>query len=136
MHHHLALLTSISPLHRDLITLISCLLPRFDFKRPAITAFPAAIAYGAMFQVTFTAAERVGNFELNMESSPFVTHSLAMGQRLLKLQVTAPVAAADGTYTVEATAPPYAELAPPGYYMLWPVQDWIPGTAVWVKINW
>lgn len=73
---------------------------------------------------------------MNIESSPFVTHSYAMGQRLVRLKVTTPVAAAnvEGTYTVQVTAPPYAELAPPGYYMLWPVQDWIPGTAVWVKI--
>lgn len=121
-------------IYHDLI-LVPCLLSRYDYKRPAITDSPNAIGYGDTFDVTFTATEKVGAFELNLESSPFVTHSYAMGQRLLKLEVTEPVAGEnEGSYTVEATAPPYAELAPPGYYMLWPVQDWIPGTAVWVKI--
>ncbi|KAG0590752.1 hypothetical protein KC19_1G123900 [Ceratodon purpureus] len=108
----------------------------YDDKRPAITDSPATIGYGDTFEITFTATERIGDFEVNIESSPFVTHSYAMGQRLVRLKVTTPVAAAnvEGTYTVQVTAPPYAELAPPGYYMLWPVQDWIPGTAVWVKI--
>lgn len=108
---------------------------RNDAVRPTITTAPATIGYGAVFSVKFTVAVQQGAFEVNMESAPFVTHSYAQGQRLLKLKVSLPVAAAGGAFAVDVTAPPTAELAPPGYYMLFPVQDRIPGRAVWVQIG-
>lgn len=71
-----------------------------------------------------------------MLSAPFVTHSYAMGQRMLKLKVTAPVAAAAaGVYTAAITAPPNSIVAPPSYYMLFPVQNGIPGKAFWSRIR-
>ncbi|KAG0563931.1 hypothetical protein KC19_8G070500 [Ceratodon purpureus] len=106
----------------------------YNDVRPAITDAPGKVGYGDTFAVTFKVTVLKGALEMNMKSSPFVTHSYAMGQRMLKLKATAPVAAGAG-FTVDVTAPPTAELAPPGYYMLFPVQNRIPGRAVWVQIG-
>lgn len=71
-----------------------------------------------------------------MLNAPFVTHSYAMGQRMLKLNVTAPVAGAGlRVYTAVVTAPPNSVLAPPSYYMFFPVQNGIPGKAFWARIG-
>jgi hypothetical protein len=107
---------------------------RHDDVRPAITVATSKVGYDDTFAMTFTVAVLKGALEMNMESAPFVTHSYSQGQRMLKLKVTAPVAAGNA-FTVNVTAPPTAELAPPGYYMLFPVQDRIPGKAVWVQIG-
>ena len=107
---------------------------RNDDVRPAITDAPGKVGYGDKFAVRFEVALLQGALEMNLENAPFVTHSYAQGQRMLKLKITAPVAAGDA-FTVDVTAPPTPELAPPGYYMLFPVQANIPGTAVWVQIG-
>ena len=57
------------------------------------------------------------------------------GQRLLQLAVTAPADNGAGDYNVFSTAPPSQQVAPAGYYMLFPVADGIVGYASWVKIG-
>jgi hypothetical protein len=77
-----------------------------------------------------------GAFGVAMVSAPFVTHSFAMGQRMLRLKVAAPAAtAAVGVYTAAVEAPPNSAVAPASYYMLFPVQNGIPGRACWSRIQ-
>jgi len=60
---------------------------------------------------------------------------LLQGQRLLQLQTTVPVEDFFGAYTVTATAPPSAVIAPSAYYMLFAVSQGIPSQASWVQVN-
>lgn len=108
---------------------------RSNNLRPKITKSPGTINYGKAFALTFKVTKRQGTFEVNMLSAPFVTHTFAMGQRMLKLKVTTPVATGGGYYTVTVTAPPNDVVAPQSYYMLFPVQNGIPGTSVWAQIK-
>lgn len=96
-------------------------------------AAPGALKYGAGFTATIKAAG-AKYVELNLASAPYVTHSYAQGQRLLQLEVGAPVAVAGGV-TVASKGPPNAAVAPGGYYMLFPVADGKVGHAAWVKVG-
>ncbi|XP_024400855.1 aldehyde oxidase GLOX [Physcomitrium patens] len=101
---------------------------------PSFTTVPGGLGYG----VDFTAVVKATNptkIELNLISAPFVTHSYAMGQRLLQLAVTAPADDGAGGYNVYSTSPPSQQVAPAGYYMLFPVADGVVGYAWWVKIG-
>jgi hypothetical protein len=76
--------------------------------RPAITSIPASATYGETIPVG-TAAD-VGRVVLMRPGA--VTHSFDMEQRLVELAFTG----AAGSLRV--TMPPNANLAPPGYYMV------------------
>ncbi|KAG0627529.1 hypothetical protein M758_2G208700 [Ceratodon purpureus] len=107
--------------------------PYLGGERPGLTV--GGIAYGKAFTATVTYGGALnGNIALNMASAPFVTHSYAMGQRLLALAVGKPVAAGAGKYTVDATAPPSSTIAPGGYYMIFAVANGSPSYASWVKL--
>lgn len=107
--------------------------PNLGANRPTFTAVPGGLKHGQAFTATVK-ANNPKYIELNLLSAPFVTHSYAQGQRLLQLEVSAPVANGGG-YAVNSKAPPTAALAPAGYYMLFPVADGNVGYASWVKIN-
>lgn len=106
-----------------------------DNVRPTNVYAPASIRYGREFAVSFMVERVRGTLEVNLVSAPFVTHSYAMGQRMLKLKTTKPVAGNDGVYSVTVTAPPNNMVAPASYYMLFVVQDGVPGTASWVRMR-
>lgn len=108
--------------------------PYLATKRPVFTNTPGGLKYGAGFTVALKSAS-AKNIELNLASTPFVTHSFAQGQRLLQLQTGAPVAAGRGVFTIWSKAPPSAAVAPAGYYMLFAVADGRVGNAAWVKIG-
>ncbi|HET7770109.1 MAG TPA: galactose oxidase-like domain-containing protein, partial [Chloroflexota bacterium] len=87
--------------------------PPYLFKgpRPTITAAPGAIGYGATFEVETPDGGTVAAACLMAPGA--ATHSFNMGQRHVGLTVAA---AAGGS--VWLVAPPDANVAPPGYYML------------------
>lgn len=101
-----------------------------------LTGYPLKMRYGRVYLVTYV----VGNFlandntvvECNLLSSPFVTHSYAMGQRQLKLKTE--VMGALVSRTLFVTAPPDGNVAPAQYYMMFVVLDGIPGHGKWVQI--
>jgi len=86
--------------------------PPYLFKgpRPTITSAPATATYGGNIAVQTPDAARIASVSLIKLGSD--THSFNMDQRFLQL----PFAAAGGTLNVQA--PANANLAPPGYYML------------------
>jgi hypothetical protein len=105
-------------------------LPPYFFKpRPAITAAPATLAYGANFNITCPQAGSIAEVVLMRPGA--VTHAFNQAQR----HVGCAIASATGT-TVHATAPPNGNVAPPGYYLLFVVdQDRIPSTGVWIRLG-
>lgn len=92
--------------------------PSYLFRgvRPEILSAPAAIEYGATFTIDFD-SQQTGNSAVLVRPS-CVTHSNNMSQRLVPLGALG--AAANG---VTLTAPVTPDLAPPGFYMLFVLDD-------------
>ncbi|GLJ35553.1 hypothetical protein SUGI_0714890 [Cryptomeria japonica] len=110
--------------------------------RPQIITMSATsnVAYGTTFTVTFSVAfgmtsSNVVNF--NVYAPPFTTHTTSMGQRMLSLSASKPVAAPNSTtvFSATVTAPPTAVAAPPGYYMFFVVNGEIPSKGQWVHFS-
>uniref|UniRef100_A0A7N0U9G2 Aldehyde oxidase GLOX n=1 Tax=Kalanchoe fedtschenkoi TaxID=63787 RepID=A0A7N0U9G2_KALFE len=103
--------------------------------RPSIMSIPERVRYGEAFEVRVTVELPVVEImEVNMGSAPFVTHSFSQGQRLVKLGVGSAVADASG-YRIGCTAPPNGRVAPPGYYMVFVVNQGVPSVARWVQLS-
>jgi hypothetical protein len=96
--------------------------------RPSITAAPAIIGYGGSFQVTTPNAANIASVALIRNGAN--THAFDMDQRMLSLSFTK----SSGALTV--TAPPNANIAPPGYYMLFIVDtNGVPAVARFVQVS-
>ncbi len=95
---------------------------------PAITSAPPGIAYGKPFVV--------GTPDADVTRAVLVapgadTHATDMSQRLVEL---APPQKADGA--VNLVAPGSANLAPPGYYMLFLLNArGVPSEAGWIRLG-
>ncbi|KAG8096715.1 hypothetical protein GUJ93_ZPchr0013g33805 [Zizania palustris] len=110
---------------------------------PSPTGTPVSVTYGAPLTLRFAvpaASTRVrpvaGVVSVTMVAPSFTTHSFAMNQRLLFLDVVKTAALAlDGTYQASVLMPATAALAPPGYYMVFVVNGNIPSEGIWVHIQ-
>jgi hypothetical protein len=105
--------------------------------KPTISVYPLQITYGTPFAVTVsTPSALTTTIELNLVSAPFNTHSFSQGQRVVNLNVGGSVqVAAASVYQITATAPPSPQIAPPGYYMLFAVNQLVPSVAVWIQVS-
>lgn len=65
----------------------------------------------------------------------FSTHSYAMNQRLIVLNVVNLFQLDSSTYQVDVGGPVSPNIAPPGYYMMFVVHAGIPSDGVWVKVE-
>ncbi|MFN0148825.1 MAG: galactose oxidase-like domain-containing protein [Dehalococcoidia bacterium] len=104
--------------------------PPYLFKgpRPAIGSAPSQVTWGQTFTVSTPDASRIASAVLMSPSS--VTHAFDEHARSVPLTLTA------GTNSVQLTAPLNANLAPPGYYMLFIVDtNGVPSVASWVKVQ-
>ncbi len=88
----------------------------FRGPRPVIDSAPQVIYFGNSFDLNYS-SDTIGNRVVLLRMSS-VTHSVNMGQRYLRL---ATLSSTGGTISVPA--PANANLAPPGYYMLFVVDD-------------
>ncbi|KAJ6806937.1 putative WSC domain-containing protein [Iris pallida] len=111
--------------------------------RPTIEMAPDEIRHGAEFDIEVTTElSLVGIVELNLASAPFATHSFSQGQRLVRLEVTPPSMLVEGgganrepyRYRIGCKAPPNGNVAPPGYYMAFAVNNGVPSVAKWVHL--
>ncbi len=103
--------------------------PAYLFRgpRPIITSAPSAVAYGSTFDVDFTSSTGGNTLALIRYSS--VTHSVNMGQRYVRLTEGASAGIAN------VPAPANANLAPPGFYMLFVVDnDGVPSISARVRV--
>jgi hypothetical protein len=100
----------------------------FQSSRPVIQSAPAVIRYGESFGVDFTSTTATNRVALLRFSS--VTHSVNFDQRYVRV---ADLTAGSGIYTL--TAPATASLAPPGYYMLFVIdQNGVPSVSATVQV--
>lgn len=109
----------------------------FAYLKPTISLFPLEITYGTSFTVTVSTPSAMNTtVAINLMSAPFTTHSFSQGQRLVSLNVTGTVQVAqESAYQVTATAPPTAQVAPPGYYMMFVVNQGVPSAASWILVS-
>src|SRR6185503_1600553 len=91
--------------------------PPYLFKgaRPTIASAPAVVQYGSTFTVTTADAASIAMVSLIRPGA--VTHAFDEDQRFLSLAFTA------GSGVLKIEAPANANLAPPGYYMLFLVNN-------------
>jgi hypothetical protein len=103
--------------------------PPYLFKgaRPTYTAAPGLVQYGASFTVQSPAAASIASVAFIRPGS--VTHSFDEDQRYVPLTFSA----SGSTLTIQA--PANANLAPPGYYMLFIVNSsGVPSIASFVQL--
>jgi hypothetical protein len=103
--------------------------PPYLFKgaRPRITAAPSTLAWDATFNVT----ARGNPVRAVMMAPNAVTHADEMNARLIPLRLGQKTA---GALTLQA--PPNANVAPPGYYMLFVLNEGgVPSVARWVRLG-
>lgn len=105
-------------------------LPSYFFKaRPTITGSPAAVAHGAAFSVDTPTPSAIA--EVVLMSPGAVTHAFNQNQRYVGCVITGTTAT-----TLDATAPPNGNIAPPGYYLLFLVDhDRVPSMAKWIRLS-
>ncbi|KAK4261181.1 hypothetical protein QN277_004216 [Acacia crassicarpa] len=114
--------------------------PKFRSLRPTIIKIEAAnnrLPYGGTFSMTVSLQEfhSVRGISLSLVAPSFTTHSFAMNQRMLVLEVIAVGRVAPRSYKVTARGPPTPNVAPSGYYMLYVVHAGIPSRAVWLRVK-
>ena len=96
--------------------------------RPEITSAPDEMTYNAPFSVSTPDADSIRKVALVRLGA--VTHSVNMDQRYVPLSFT------DDGDTVDVTAPANANLAPPGVYMLFVIdEDGVPSVARMVRVG-
>ncbi|MCH7476093.1 MAG: DUF1929 domain-containing protein, partial [Gemmatimonadetes bacterium] len=99
----------------------------FRGPRPVIDSAPSAVDYGASFLVS-TSDQDVTTVVLAKTSA--VTHSFNMEQRIVELTFQ------QGVGTLSVQAPPNANLAPPGYYMLFLLNSQgVPSESTFVRLG-
>ncbi|MGH9545846.1 MAG: galactose oxidase-like domain-containing protein [Terriglobales bacterium] len=95
--------------------------------RPSITSSPSTIDYASPFQVQTPDAAHISSVVMIRNAA--VTHAFDMDQRMVGLSFTA------GSGTLSVTGPPSGNIAPPGYYMLFLVNDQgVPSVANMIQV--
>lgn len=98
----------------------------FRGARPVISSAPATITWGQ----TFTIGTPSGVTKAVLIAPGATTHGNDMNQRYVPLVIN-PVSGG-----VDAVAPPNANVAPPGYYMLFLLNaQGVPSVAKWVRVG-
>jgi plastocyanin len=101
----------------------------FDALRPTITGAPATINYGASFTINTPTPPDVTEVVLLRPGA--VTHGYNMSQRGIEL-----VIAGTGAGTLDVEAPPNANLAPPGWYLLFILNSSrVPSEGRWIRLT-
>lgn len=95
----------------------------FTANRPQITSWPSNVFYGQTFQIQTPQAPSINRVAVVRTGS--VTHSFNFDQRYVGLQFSH-----SGSNALSAVAPPNGSVAPPGYYLLFVIdQEGVPSTG-------
>jgi hypothetical protein len=87
-----------------------------DAARPVLSDVPASAGYGQTFEVTCPQANQIQRVALTRCGS--VTHAFDGDQRYVGLTFSAVSA-----NRLRVTTPPHGNIAPPGYYLLWVIDN-------------
>lgn len=100
----------------------------FDMLRPVISNAPASINYGGNFTISTPNAADIT--EVVLLRAGAVTHGYNMSQRGIEL-----VIAGLGAGTLDIEEPPQANLAPPGWYLMFILSSsLVPSLGRWVRV--
>jgi hypothetical protein len=101
----------------------------FRSPRPVIDLAPQQIHYGQNFDIN---SSQAGNIQwVSLIRNGVTTHSFNTGQRLVDLAIHA-----QGNGVITVTTEPNPTIAPPGWYMLFIVnQSKVPSVAKWVHLS-
>ncbi|XWS69770.1 hypothetical protein CRYUN_Cryun04dG0207200 [Craigia yunnanensis] len=111
--------------------------PKFNSLRPSVLSVESGntVSYGKSFGVSFSLSlYKQGAAFVALISPSFTTHSIGMNQRMVVLNTASVVQLTMFNYKVVVDGPTNANVAPPGYYMLFVVHSGISSNAVWVKV--
>jgi hypothetical protein len=98
-------------------------------ERPEITSVPTEMFYGGSYEMTTTQAAPIRSVSLVRPMA--VTHSVDANQRLVDVPFTV-----DGEGRLELSITANPNVAPPGWYMLFAVDETgVPSVASWVRIG-
>jgi hypothetical protein len=101
----------------------------FDKVRPVITGAPATINYGGNFTINTPTPPDIS--EVVLLRAGATTHGFNMGQRGIEC-----VIAGIGAGTLDVKTPPNANLAPPGWYLLFILDsDRVPSEGRWIRLT-
>ncbi|KAL2926800.1 Aldehyde oxidase GLOX1 [Bienertia sinuspersici] len=108
--------------------------------RPIITLpySGCKIQYGKALQVKFLIKESINqdSIKVTMLRPPFNTHSFSMSQRLLVLTIMKRVQqTGPGQYQISVMTPGSANIAPPGFYLLFVVHRSVPSIGIWAQLT-
>ncbi|MFC6673268.1 galactose oxidase-like domain-containing protein [Marinobacterium aestuariivivens] len=100
----------------------------FDQPRPVIDNAPANVAYGGTFGVDSADADDILTVHLLFPGA--VTHGFNMTQRVVECSFSA------GAGSLQVDAPPDGNVAPPGHYLLFIINDQrVPSEGRWITIG-
>lgn len=105
--------------------------------RPRILQVDQTVRHRQSFRVNFIVRNFLsGNVvSVRIIAPSFTTHSFAMNQRMVVMNKLGVSRVGFAMYYVDVVAPSTAEIAPPGYYLLFVVHAQIPSSGVWLKIE-
>lgn len=115
----------------------SYLSPVLDPMRPMITYVTSDIlGYRVFSYITFTVTRYTSASEISVRliAPSFTTHSFGMNQRMVVLKLVGVTHVNGDTYYATVVGPSTAQIAPPGYYMLFLVHAGIPSSGSWVQV--
>ncbi|CAN6938625.1 unnamed protein product [Brassica oleracea] len=96
----------------------------------------STVNYGGILRLRFRVLGGVKTpVKVTMAFPSFTTHSFSMSQRLLVLDHVTSLRIGQWTYEVRVKTPRSANLAPPGYYMVFVVNQDIPSEGIWVRLQ-
>ncbi len=96
--------------------------------RPTISSAPSNIAWGGQFSVSTPDAGNISQAVLMRPGTS--THAFDMDQRLVGMSFTS------GSGSLNVTAPPNSKIAPPGYYMLFLINNnGVPSVASFCSVG-
>lgn len=99
-------------------------------KRPIIEASPDRVTYGREYPIVTYNPDDIVSVAMIRQSS--VTHGLNTDQRYVGLHITR----RDHPSKIYVVAPPNANIAPPGYYMLFVLDRiGVPSIAKWIQLG-
>lgn len=106
--------------------------------RPVILYVDDTVSPGQRFLLSFSVGEYIAGSVLSVRivAPSFTTHSYSMNQRMVVLRIDEIIDnETSSSYSLSVVGPSSAEIAPPGYYLLYVVHSGIPSSGVWVRLQ-